>query len=74
MRIRNYKESLDNLVRRARPDIDFPYALERVRSASTSFGEEASEFVVENTGKVILGATAAYAIARGVGHYLRKRR
>lgn len=69
----DFRESLEGLVSRAKPDIDVSNALDRVKTASTDYSMEASEFVMENTGKVILGAAAAYVIARGVGNYLRRR-
>ena len=72
--MKNFKESLERLVRRAKPDIDVSHALDRVKTTSTDYSREASEFVMENTGKVILGAAAAYVLARGLGHYLGKRK
>ncbi|OGM03024.1 hypothetical protein A3K72_02525 [Candidatus Woesearchaeota archaeon RBG_13_36_6] len=71
--MKNIKESLEGLVSRAKPDIDVSDALDRVKTASTDYSKGASEFVMENTGKVILGAAAAYVIARGVGHYLKRK-
>ncbi len=71
--MKNIKESLEGLVSRAKPDIDVSDALDRVKTASTDYSKGASEFVMGNTGKVIIGATVAYAVARGVSYYLRRR-
>lgn len=70
----NRKESLERMLRRARPDIDVSGVLDRLRETSSDYSRGASEFVVENAGKVILGASAAYLIARGIGRYLGKRK
>ena len=72
--MKNLKENLENMLSGARPDIDVSETLDRVRETSSDYSRGASEFIVKNTGKVVIGTGVAYVIARGVAHYLGKRK